>query len=157
MALSTTQLPTLKTAILAETDPAFVQLRINGETGAMASFYNEATTFYTWQSNYSADQIATAIDKGITQLDALTGSKRDSLLWWAGRAHDMRNAQAQAAVNDLCGSQNTLKGAVLDGGKRVLLKGEKLYSSGMGTLASPGSTTYEGTISNEDVVNALRI
>jgi hypothetical protein len=157
--LSTAQFQALKTAILAETDPTFVAYRTQGATGAMASFFNELASpvFYVWRSNYTSEQIATAIDNGITQLDALTASKRDSLLWWADRSHDMTLATAQAAVNDLCGSQNMLKAAVLDGGKRALLRGEKLFSSGTGSLAAPGFTTYEGSISNADVVSALGV
>jgi hypothetical protein len=157
MALTTAQLQALKTAIAAETDPEFVASRTAGATGEMAAFYNVNANpaFYVWRSNYSVTDIAAAIDGGITQLDALTASKRDSLLWWAERAHDMRQASAQAAINDLCGSQNTLKASLTDGGKRKLLRGEKLFSTGTGSLASPGSTTYEGSISNDDIVRAL--
>lgn len=41
MALTPQQLPTLKAAIAAETDPAFVALRQSGATGAMADWYNQ--------------------------------------------------------------------------------------------------------------------
>lgn len=151
------QLTTLKAAILAETNAEFVEFRTQGATGAMASFYNvEASpAFYIWRSNYTPDLIADAIDKGITQLDALTASKRDSLLWWANRGHDAREAAVQAAINDLCGSQNTLKNAVLGGGKRAASRGEKLYCTGTGSLASPAVAAFEGPISNNDIVQAL--
>jgi hypothetical protein len=157
MALTTQQLQTLKAAIAAETDPAFVEARTNGQTGIMASFYNSTASpvFYVWSKNYTAAQIAAAIDNGITQLDALTASKRDSLLWWADRPHDMTLAISQAAANDLCGSQNTLKNAVLDGGKRKLQRGERLFASGTGSLASPGTTTFEGNVSDSDIGAAL--
>jgi hypothetical protein len=147
----------LKAAIAAETDVAFVAARTQGATGEMAAFYNQPASpaFYIWRSNYTPQDIAKAIDNGITQLDGLTASKRDSLLWWAERSHDMMLAQSQAAVTDLCGSQNTLKTAVLDGGKRTLLRGERMFASGTGSLAAPGSTLYEGNIRNEDIVLAL--
>jgi hypothetical protein len=147
----------LKAAILAETDEAFVTSRTQGATGEMAAFFNVAATpaFYIWRSTYTPQEIAKAIDNGITQLDGLTASKRDSLLWWSERNHDMTLAQSQAAITDLCGSQITLKNAVLDGGKRILLRGEKLFASGTGSLATPGSTTYEGSLRNEDIVLAL--
>jgi hypothetical protein len=155
--LTTAQLQTLKAAILAETDAGFVTAREQGATGEMAAFYNVGATptFYVWRSNYTPQDIAKAIDNGITQLDGLTASKRDSLLWWAERSHDMTLAQSQAAVNDLCGSQNTLKAALTDGGKRALLKGERLFATGAGSLAAPGSAGYEGNIRNEDIVLAL--
>jgi hypothetical protein len=157
MSLTTAQLATLKAAIAAETDAAFVTAREQGATGEMAAFYNQAAvpTFYVWRSNYTPQDIAKAIDNGITQLDGLTASKRDSLLWWAERQHDMTLAQSQAAVDDLCGSQNTLKAAVKDGGKRMLLRGERLFATGTGSLAAPGTTQFEGTIRNEDIVLAL--
>lgn len=157
MALTPAQLPTLKAAILAETDAEFVEFRTQGATGAMAAFYNvEASpAFYIWRKNYTPDLIAAAVDAGITQLDALTASKRDSLLWWAERSHDASLALTQAAINDLCGSQNTLKNAVLDGGKRKLLRGERLFATGTGSLASPGTAGYEGSIGNNDIVQSL--
>jgi hypothetical protein len=157
MALTTQQLTTLKTAILAETDPEFVEARTNGQTSRMAGFFNGTASpaFYVWSKNYTADQIASSIDNGITQLDALTASKRDSLLWWADRNHDMSLATSQAAVNDLCGSQNTLKNAVLDGGKRKLTRGERLYATGTGSLAAPGTAGYEGILTESDIGAAL--
>jgi hypothetical protein len=153
------QLTTLKAAILAETDAGFVEYRTQGATGAMAAFYNEqaAPAFYVWRSSYTPDLIANAIDVGVTQLDGLTASKRDSLLWWANRQHDARLAQTRAAINDLCGSQNTLKNAVLDGAKRPVTRGEKLYCTGAGTLASPAAAGFEGTVSNADIVAALEV
>lgn len=157
--LTNDQLTILAAAIAAETDPDFVEYRTQGATGAMAAFYNEQAVpaFYVWRSNYTPDLIADAIDLGITQLDGLTASKRDSLLWWANRQHDARLAQTQAAINDLCGSQNTLKGAVLDGAKRPVTRGEKLYCTGAGTLAAPAATGFEGYITNGDIVAALEV
>jgi hypothetical protein len=147
----------LKAEILAETDAGFVTAREQGATGEMAAFYNVAATptFYIWRSNYTPQDIANAIDSGITQLDGLTASKRESLLWWSERSHNMTLAQSQSAVNDLCGSQNTLKTSVLNGGKRALLRGERLFATGTGSLDAPGSSAYEGGIRNEDIVLAL--
>lgn len=151
------QLTTLKAAILAETDATFVEARNNGDTGAMAAFFNvtAAPAFYVWRSNYTAEQIASAIDAGVTQMDSLTASKRETLLWWAGRGHDMRMAASQAAIDDLTGSQQTLKAALRNGAMRAVTRGERLFASGTGSTASPGSTTFEGVISPNDVVEAL--
>lgn len=153
------QLQTLADSIVAETDPKFVEARTIGQTSGMAAFYNAEASpaFYIWRKNYTPDLIADAIDNGITQLDGLTASKRDSLLWWANRQRDASLAGTQAAINDLCGSQNTLKAAVLNGGKRKLTRGEKLYSAGTGSLASPGITGLEGTITDADISAALEI
>lgn len=145
----------LKAAILAETDAGFVAARTAGNNTLMARFYADPAvpTFYVWRSVYTPDQIAAAIEAGITQLDALTASKREVLLWWAERSHNP--AISQAAIDDMCGSQNTLKTAVKDGGKRAVNKGERLFATGTGTLAAPGTTAYEGTLTSEDIRNAL--
>lgn len=153
--LTTEQLAVLKAAILAETDAAFVAARTAGNNTLMAQFYAVAATptFYVWWSVYTPDQIAAAIEVGITQLDALTASKREVLLWWAERSHNPANSQA--AIDDMCGSQNTLKAAVKNGGKRTVNKGERLFASGTGSLAAPGTAAYEGTLTSEDIRNAL--
>jgi hypothetical protein len=153
------QLATLKAAILAETDPTFATYRTNGQNTLMANFYNVTATpaYYVWKATYTAEEKAAAIDVGITQLDALAGNKREVLLWWANRPHDMRNPAAQAAINDMTGSQNTLKNAMLDGAKRQVKRGERLYCTGTGSLAVPGATTFEGNVSDMDISNALQL
>lgn len=155
--LTPAQLTTLKTAIEAETDPDFVGYRINGQNTLMAAFYNvdAVPDFYIWRKVYTPEQIGDAIETGISQLDNLTVSKRDSLLWWAGRQHDMSMAPTRAAVNDLCGSQNTLKNAIWDGGKRKLTRGERLFATGVGSLASPGAAPVVGAITDHNISQAL--
>ena len=71
----------LKAAILAETDAGFVAARDQGNNTLMARFYADAAvpTYYVWRSSYTPDQIAAAIEVGITQLDALTQSIDNSL------------------------------------------------------------------------------
>lgn len=156
--MDASQLQTLKAAIAAETSLSFVAAREAGATGEMAAFYNvEATpAFYVWRSNYGAEQITAAIDAGITQVDGLTANKRQVLLWWSERAHDARLAQTQAAIEDMCGSQNTLKAAVYAGAKRKLTRGEKLFATGgSGAEATPAIANFEGFVRNEDIVLAL--
>jgi hypothetical protein len=159
MALTPQQLPALKAEILAETNPDFVFARENGQTGVMASFFNaeESPAFYLYRANYTPEQIVNAIEAGGTQLDGLTASKRECLLWWSQSSHDMRTAICQSAANDYCGTQNALKTAVLDGGKRKVTRGERIYCTGTGSLAAPGTSTYEGAISDNDVSNALQL
>ena len=151
------QLTTLKAAILAETNAEFVEARTNGQTSLMAAFYNAEAVpaYYVWRKSYTPDLIASAIVAGITQLDALTASKRDSLLWWADRSHDASLAQTRAAINDLCGSQNTLKNAILDGSKRKVTRAEQLYATGTGSLAAPGVPGFDGTLGEQDIGAAL--
>jgi hypothetical protein len=159
MALTPEQLPTLKAAIAAETDQTFVGYRDNGDNGGMAAFFNAVATptFYVWRANYAPAQIVSAIEAGGTQLDGLTASKRECLLWWSQSTHDMRTPVCQAAADDYCGTQNTLKTAVLNGGKRAVTRGERLFCSGAGSLAAPGATTFEGNVSVVDITDARNL
>ncbi len=154
--LTPAQLLTLKAAILAETDPAFVAARTAFATQAMADWLNVAVapTFYLWRSEYTPEQARAAAENGVTQLDALTPSKRDSLLWYISASINMTRATAQAAINDLCGSQAILKAALLDGGKRSATRGERLFATGTGSLASPATPGWEGEIRGADIVDA---
>lgn len=155
MALNQQQLQTLKAAILAETDAGFVAARAAGATGVMANFYNvqASPAYWVWRSVYTPDQIAKAIEIGITQLDALAAAKREVLLWWAERPHNPANSQT--AISDMCGSQNTLKAAVIAGGKRTATRGEQLLATGNGAEATPSVLGHDGAISSDDIANAL--
>ena len=156
--LTPAQLQTLAGAIRADQDAAVVAaLAIRNDT-ELARLYNAEASpaFYLWRVQYTPDQMRTAVMNGITQLDALTASKRDSLLWLVQGTVDMSKAATQAAINDLCGSQNTLKAALTDGGKRLANKVEKLlFATGTGSLASPATTAAEGTVSVDEVSRAL--
>ena len=150
--MNDTQKATLKAAILADT--ALAAIYNNGDLGGLADALNANASpdYIVWRDSYTPEQIALAIDNGITQLDGLTASKRDSLLWWANREHDARAVTAQAAIADLCGSQNTLKTAVLDGAKRKATVLEKVFATGTGTTASPGTSPVMGSISWSELI-----
>lgn len=142
----------LKTAILA--DPTLALLYNDGNVDGLATVLNTRVSpvFVIWSDQYTPEQKATAIDNGITQLDALTASKRDSLLWWANRTHDARLSTTQAAMADLCGSQNILKNALLDGAKRNASTLEKIFATGTGTMSAPGTSPVMGEISWSELI-----
>ena len=62
--LTTAQKATLKSAILAETDAAFVDARAQGATGTMAAWFSVAANpaFYVWRSSVNTEDIIDAID-----------------------------------------------------------------------------------------------
>lgn len=64
MALTDAQLVTLKAAILAETDPAFVEHRTNGSNVMMAAFFNSENPVLkkAWDKLTPVDRISDAID-----------------------------------------------------------------------------------------------
>lgn len=150
--LTPEQKTTLKAAI--DADPVLSAFP-NTSDGAfeIAAALNQpaAPAFYVWRTQYTAEQMRAAIINGITQLDALTASKRDSLLWLAEGTVNCGLAATRAAFNDLTGSQNTLKAAVLDGGKRTATRAEKILATGTGSFADPAVAGWEGTLSYQDV------
>lgn len=125
----------------------------NTGNGEIANALNTVASpdYYVWITSYTPELKAAAIDAAITQVDNLTASKRDTLLWWAARTHDASKATTQAAMADLCGTQNTLKAALIDGAKRKAHLLEKILATGTGSLASPATMGYEGSITADEV------
>lgn len=134
-------------------------------TGRMASEiaaeYNKlaAPAFVVWRTNVTVDEWAIAIigGGGAHQLDGLTASKRDSLLWACNRTLSPADPEVRAALDDFCGSQNTLKAAISAVQKRSATRAEKLLATGTGSTAAPATLTFEGTISYHDVNAALAL
>lgn len=155
MALTPAQLATVKAYIVAD-QTLNAQPNNNTGNGEIANALNAIASpdWYVWLTAYTPELKAAAIDNGITQLDNLAASKRDVLLWWANRTHDASRQPTRDAINDMCGTQNTLKSALTDGAKRKARLLEKVLGTGTGSLASPGTMGYEGTISADEVEQA---
>ena len=151
--LTHAQLTVLKAAILAE--PSLAEALSSADDIAIASFFNEqaSPSFVVWKSSLTPEEARTAISggDGLSQLDNLTAGKRDSLLWlFEGETHPSNEAQ-RAAIQGLCGTQNTLKAAILAAQKRMATRFEKLFAVGTGTDASPATLTVEGELTYADV------
>lgn len=146
--LTTSQIATLKT--VAAADQAAVALMTSADDIALASWFNEAQAFTVWRSVMTPEMSRSAIIAGATQLDALTVGKRDSLFYLTAGNLNVANASVRAAIDDLCGTQNTLKTALQDAEKRTATRAEKALSSGTGTAASPATMTFEGLLSYAD-------
>lgn len=157
--LTTAQLATLKADILA--DPVLSQWAATGYMASeIADAYNVVVVpaWIVWRTEVSAEDWAMAIigGGGASQLDALTASKRDSLLWACGRTLDPSDPEVRTALDDFCGSQNNLKAALVAAQKREATRGEKLLSTGTGTTASPATMGHEGSLTYQDIEAALR-
>lgn len=148
MSLTTIQLATLKSAALA--DPVAAQLAESADDIALAAWFNELTTYIVWRSVLTPEMTRTAIIEGATQLDALTVGKRDSLFWLCTGNLNPSMPTVRAAIDDLCGMQNTLKTSIQAAEKRAATRAEKVLSSGSGTTASPSTMTFEGLLSYAD-------
>lgn len=142
------QLSTLKSVALA--DPVAAGYLNAGNDTGLSEWFNQQTTHIVWRSVLTPELARAAIIKGATQLDALTVGKRDSLFYLVSGNLHASDAAVRAALDDLCGSQNTLKGFVQAACKRLASRAEKALSTGTGTDAAPATLGYEGVISGND-------
>lgn len=164
MHLTDQQIITLKAAILAETNAEFVALRQAGAVGAMAAWYNSASTFRVWRTSVSRDDVTTdGFDW--TQVDNLSvGQARIWELLFDNTSRTVNPAEAgkRAGISE-CWKGTAAKVAVatfvLGRCKRFATRGERLFvtGTGAGTDASPGLLVVEGGMDIEDVVKAVNL
>lgn len=161
MSLTTSQLATLKAAILAETDPTFVALRQSGATGAMADWYNVEKS--PAQKAWIIAQPATNSDDApdYSTFDALVAGKRDSWALFLNFSRDFTRNKVRKWTVDVWGPAvaGSNAEAILLAATRNALRGELVFTS---TSKTTGTVTaldlsYVGLISNEDVVAALAL
>lgn len=144
--LTNAQYLTLKAAALADgTASTYIT---NADDRALADWFNtDQSAFYVWRSTLTPDRSRSAIVQGATQLDSLAAGKRDSLLWLVSESINPSDANVRQAIDDLCGTQNTLKGALQAALKRTATRAEKILATGTGTSGSPATLSYEGYLS----------
>lgn len=155
MALTPAQRTTLKNAINA--DPTLsAQPNTSDGNFEIARLLNiEATpAFVVWQDKFTPSLARKAIMQGATQLDGLTQGKRDELFFIVADTVDCNLPHVRAAIDDACGSANTLKGFLQAATKRNALLIEKILATGTGTTAAPATLGFAGQISMADVTDA---
>lgn len=64
-------------------------------------------------------------------------------------------ALALSAIDDLTGTQNTLKASLVAACKRIATRAEQALSTGTGTTAAPGTAGWVGSLSY-GVVSVIR-
>jgi len=153
------QLLALKADIQA--DPILAQWAATGQMAQeIAAEYNLAAVpdWTVWRTAVTALEWRDAVigGGGAGQLDALIASKRGCLLWALEDTLDPSNANVRAALDDFCGSQNTLKAALVVAQKRLATRAEKLFSTGTGSNASPATMGWEESLTYQDVEAALQ-
>jgi hypothetical protein len=148
MALTSAQLATLKAAIIA--DPTAGPIRTAGDSVSLLAWCNGDSAKVVWRTVMSPAMSRIAIINGATQLDALTVGKRDSLLWLCELDLNPTLPAVRAAIDDLCGSQNTLKSALQAAQKRLASMAEAVFAIGTGTTQSPADIVFEGQVTQDD-------
>lgn len=150
--LTVPQMQALKSAALA--DPTASGYLSTGNDNELAQWFNAPNGKIVWRSTLTPDVMREAIVGGAAQLDNLTVGKRDALLYLVSA--DLTNtATLRSTLDDLCGTQNTLKASILAAEKRTSSKAESILATGTGTTASPATLTWEGWISIQDA-SAIR-
>jgi len=145
MNLTQPQLATLKALALADGTAAVYIATADDQ--ALADWLNTPTTHIVWRNSMNTQMSRSAIIAGATQLDALTVSKRDSLLWLCSETLNPSDANVRSALDDLCGTQTTLKTALQSAQKRTATRAEKALATGTGTASVPATLVWEGNMS----------
>lgn len=164
MALTNEQVPILKAAILAETDPTFVAFRTAGSTGAMAAYFNTPSTFVVWKTNLSEHTITGEVSSEGTvwSWPAYIARSMSEQNGWARMFNGTYTInpslpQVRTGVADIFsgGTGAAQRTHLLAIAKRFASRGEAIYAAGIGSVATPGTLVFEGGIGEYDVVRAL--
>jgi hypothetical protein len=159
MPLTTQQLQTLKAAILAETDPAFVAFRTANNEQGMADWYNSPSTFVVWRTNVTPDEIGNAwVGTDIDGMSALNMQRLQVLLASSSGTFDMTRADRRAGFENPFGTNqnNASRVAMRAAWKRFVNRFERLFATGTGSDAVPGLPVVQGTVTPQDISDALR-
>jgi hypothetical protein len=159
--LSNAQLLTLKAAILAETDPAFVAFRNAGDKQSMGLWFSENTSpaFIVWKTAVTLNAIGDKIN-GVewANLTSLNVARLQCVADYAPQGVNPSLADRRAFFHDIFSSAPTTQAQLGNSGalwKRTARRIEKLYATGAGSDASPATMVYEGTLDSSHVNDAL--
>lgn len=156
--LSTAQLQTLKAAIAAETTPAFVTLRQAGNENGMAAWYNGASTFVVWKNSVSIIETGQAFNGA--EWAGMTAANHTRLQTVAQYLQSYKPglADVRAMFNDIWSGAGgvTTRANLLALWKRFATQGEKVFATGTGSDASPGTLVVEGALTAQNISDALR-
>lgn len=154
--LTTQQLQTLKTAILAHdaTPDEHVEL----------AYFNGLSdpAFIVWKTLVTQDEI---MQNGFdwTRVDNLSVGKARIWGWMFDNQISSINpskANIQAGINAVwVGTQPDLdvRAAVYVHCKRTATRAEQLFATGTGTTNSPGTMTFEGELTLQNVIDAINL
>lgn len=162
--LTTPQLLTLKTAILAETDAEFVTYRANGQNTLMAQWFNATASpaFVVWRKRVSTAEIGKTVN--YIAVEAMTTANQDRIktfyamnpLEFAPRS-DVRSFWANTFSGALGGQGQATRDALEALWRRNATRAEKLFALGTGTTLAPADLVFEGQVVDLDIAAALAL
>lgn len=163
MALTPAQKTALKADIIAAADAPMQALELNPASSdlafAVAALYNTdaAPTFTVWRTDTPTKDIKKAI-VWTEYISAVSGAEHNAFsLIIANGIVNAGDANIRQGFADIFAGPNkdqTLA-ALLAIAKRPAKRGEKLFATGTGTTGSPGTLTFEGNLSFNDVLLAM--
>jgi hypothetical protein len=164
MNLTNAQLQTLKTNINNNADPEFVVYRNNGQTNQMANWYNVASAFIVYKTSELSAAIGTTVN--YLAVAALTDANVNKLRLFVGDLNpetfapnhsDQRQFMTDIFSGALGGQGQATRDALDALYRRPALRGEQLYTTGLGTTVSPGALVVEGDMTPANISAALAL
>lgn len=163
MALTPQQLPALKAAILAETDPTFVGYRDNGQTPLMAAFYSSPSTFVVFKTSETVAAVGQVVNyvafEALTtaNLEKINTFTRLNMSTFKPSSADVRSFWANVFSGALGGQGQATRDALEALWRRFAKRGERLFATGTGTTLAPGVLVFEGDITDADISAAINL
>lgn len=161
------QLLTLRAAIFASVNPAVIAARQSLDDTALAALYNQPSTYVAWRTDVTRAQIYhSTSDEGTTWDWAkyVSQSLSEHNAW----VQIFMGDQANFSLDNLrAGSDKIFSGAgsaaqrahIAAVAKRKATEAEKVFAStggGVGTQQLPGKMTWEGSVTAQNMSDALR-
>lgn len=161
-ALTPAQLATLKAAIQAETDPAFVTARTFGQTSVMRDFYNAPSTFVVRRVTVLTKEIGPILN--YVAVSNLSTINRDRATTFVTLNPDSFTPSADVETywdstfgGALGGQGQTTRDALSALWRRFATRAERLFATGTGTALAPGALVFSGALSDQDISAALEL
>lgn len=162
--LTQAQLATLKTAIMAETDPTFVQYRTNGQTPLMRDWFNSPAVpaFLVRRTYVESSEVGPVLN--YVAVSNLTTANRDRATTFLALNQagfkptaDVESYWDTTFGGTLGGEGANTRTALQNLWRRQATRGERLFATGTGTQLSPGTLVFEGDITDTDIGRALAL
>lgn len=153
-AFTTSEQLILKDLILAE--PSIQQCVLNGQDQCVANWLNTPSTFVVWRTSVSAEEYHNGAIVW-TAVDGLTAGK--ARIWdWMSRYGSINPSKpnVRQGFSDAFGAASATTTAAVAISKRNATQAEKVFATGTGTTATPALLTFEGFVTETDVVQILR-
>ena len=161
MPLTTAQLATFRTAILAETNPELVGYRTLGQIPLIVAWYGQtaAPDFWVYRWDMPAGEIGNAwVGTDIDAMSALNMQRLQLLLASSPSGiFDMTRADRRAGFENPFGTNqnNASRVAMRAAWIRKCTRLERLFTTGTGSTASPATTSIREALTDADVQAAL--